>query len=90
MPKLEDVVIEGDGFTMRLVHHGYGSIKMDAEIESTLGARMGEMDDPVVKAAVDAVESLVLAHYCANVDVNGRDYLHGLNVAVEAIGNNLP
>ena len=36
---------------------------------------------------IDAIESLVLAHYCAGVDVRAPAYVAGLRTAVEAIEN---
>ena len=84
---MDDVVLQGDHFWMRFHSE---STRTNAQVVSTLPQRMGDMDNPVGKAAVDAVESLVLAHFCANVDVTSRDYVYGLNVAVEAIAENLP
>lgn len=39
--------------------------------------------------AMDAVESLVLAHACAGVDVEAPAYQKGLETSIEAIANNL-
>ena len=44
-------------------------------------------EGPVVRAAVDAIESMVLAHAMAGVDVGGSPYLAGLETAVEAVFN---
>lgn len=46
-------------------------------------------DDPNVRyiAAVDALESLILAHACAGVDIVSPAYLEGVEAAVEAINN---
>jgi hypothetical protein len=44
--------------------------------------------DLELKAMLDAIESLVLAHACAGVDVQSEPYLQGLETAVEAIFNN--
>jgi hypothetical protein len=38
-------------------------------------------------AAVDGVESLILAHACAGVDVEAAAYIEGIETAVIAISN---
>lgn len=40
-------------------------------------------------AAVDALESLVLAHACAGINVASPLYVDGLKTAIDAINNNL-
>ena len=40
-------------------------------------------------AAMAAVESMVLAHACAGVDVTDPRYVEGLRTCIEACGNNL-
>ena len=40
-------------------------------------------------AYLDALESIVLAHACAGIDVTDQRYVEGLNSALEAAGNNL-
>ena len=39
--------------------------------------------------AIDGIESMILAHACAGIDVTTPDYLEGIETAVEAVGNNL-
>ncbi len=38
-------------------------------------------------AAVDALESLILAHACAGIDVTSPAYVEGIETAVDAIAN---
>jgi|TARA_Y100000310_G_scaffold245400_1_gene250369 hypothetical protein len=38
---------------------------------------------------VNAIESLVMAHACAGVDIESPAYLEGIETAVEAIANKL-
>lgn len=45
-------------------------------------------DDPF-NAAMDAVESLVLAHACAGVDVTDHRYVEGLRTCIDACENHL-
>lgn len=40
-------------------------------------------------AAMDAVESLVLAHACAGIDVTDHRYVEGLRTCIDACENNL-
>jgi hypothetical protein len=40
-------------------------------------------------AAIDGLESLILAHYCAGIDVEKPAYVEGIQTALDAIGNNL-
>ena len=40
-------------------------------------------------AAMDALESIILGHVCAGVDVLDPAYLEGIETAVQAIANHL-
>lgn len=46
-------------------------------------------DSPELTAAMDAIESLILAHACAGVDVATSAYVEGVETAVEACWNRL-
>ena len=39
-------------------------------------------------AAIDGLESLILAHACAGIDISQTEYVEGIRTAVEAITNN--
>lgn len=39
--------------------------------------------------AVNALESLILGHACAGIDISSEAYVTGLDTAIEAIANNL-
>jgi hypothetical protein len=39
-------------------------------------------------AMMDGVESMILAHACAGIDVSTRAYIKGIETAVTACGNN--
>jgi len=41
------------------------------------------------EAAIDAIESLILAHACAGVDVESPAYLEGVETALQAVANHL-
>lgn len=40
-----------------------------------------------MRGAIDAIESMVLAHAVAGVDVESPAYLEGIETAVEAVSN---
>ena len=46
-------------------------------------------EDPEYRAAIDAVESLILAHAAAGVNVTAAAYVEGVETAVESIANGL-
>lgn len=48
-----------------------------------------EADNRLCRTAMDAIESLILAHVCASVDVASPAYVEGIETAVEACRNNL-
>jgi hypothetical protein len=47
------------------------------------------VSDTKYLAAIDGLESLILAHACAGIDISSPAYLEGIETAVEAIANNL-
>ena len=48
-----------------------------------------DSDNPELTAAMDAIESLILAHACAGVDVASPAYVEGTETAVETCWNKL-
>ena len=49
----------------------------------------GSEDDSEYEAAIDGIESLILAHACAGVDVSAPAYAQGIQTAVEAASDRL-
>lgn len=47
-------------------------------------------ESPEAKMCFDTLESLILAHFVAGVDVATPAYLEGIETAVEAVTNNVP
>jgi hypothetical protein len=43
--------------------------------------------DRLYNAAIDGLESVILAHACAGVDVQSAAYIEGIETAVDAIAN---
>lgn len=62
--------------------------RRSGSVRSSLGTP--EEDSEVFNAAMDAVESMVLAHACAGIDVTDARYVEGLRTCVDACANNLP
>jgi hypothetical protein len=71
----EKFTFKAGGHTFRLELNGSGSGAIDSDL-------------PRCESS-DAVESLVLAHACAGLDVRDARYQAGLETALEAIDNNL-
>lgn len=46
-------------------------------------------DTPAYTAAIDAIESLVLAHACAGIDITSSRYADGVRTAIDAIDANI-
>ena len=67
---------------IHLTGNGGGSIRSDLKDYE-------EGDAEEYNSAIDGVESLLLAHAVAGVDIQSQAYLEGLRSAVEAIANNL-
>lgn len=73
----------------------YGiSISYDPSDKSgaSISSAMKEQDSPENKAfnaAVDGLESIILAHFCAGLDITSPAYLEGIEAAYQALGNNI-
>lgn len=61
---------------------GGGSITSELH-DKAAETRMSQL----FNAAMDAVESMVLAHACAGVNIKSPAYLEGIEAAVEAMAN---
>jgi len=61
---------------------GSGAITSDLRAAGTASNRQ-------FNAAIDGLESLILAHACAGVDVESLAYVEGVETAVEAIANHV-
>jgi hypothetical protein len=55
-----------------------------ATMTSDLKLEGHDFEDKQYNLMMDAIESLVLAHFCSGVDVCCVDYIDGLKTAVEA------
>ncbi len=73
-----DIVTKCLGFVVTLAAGGGGKITSDLH-------EKGEDD---FNLAIDAIESIVVAHACAGIDITDPRYLEGIETAVEACANN--
>jgi len=48
-----------------------------------------DREEQEFNTAIDGLESLILAHACAGIDICSPAYLEGIETAVEAISNNV-
>ncbi len=56
----------------------------------TSSLHTSDEDADEFNAAMDAVESMVLAHACAGIDVTDSRYVEGVRTCIEACANDLP
>lgn len=56
----------------------------------TSSLHTSEQDGEEFNAAMDAIESMVLAHACAGIDVTESRYVEGVRTCIDACANNLP
>lgn len=50
--------------------------------------RCDDREEQEYNIAIDGIESLILAHACAGIDVASPAYIEGVETAVQAIANN--
>lgn len=77
----------------------FGSDHIDIDLDGKNGSitstlHDNEAVDDLVEvehynAAIDGIESLILAHACAGIDVESEAYKEGIKTALDAISNNL-
>ena len=77
------------GITVTLVRGNGADEPGSGAIASDLHAAGRSAADRQYNAAIDGLESLILAHACAGVDVESPAYVEGVETAVEAIANHV-
>jgi len=72
-----EIVTNCFGIVVTLGPEGCGAIRSDLhdQVEE-------EPDSDAYKSAMDAIESMVLAHACAGIDIGSPRYLQGVEEAV--------
>jgi len=76
---------------MRTIHLPCYNITIElADLGGSITSDLKEDKRPTrLNAALDAIESLILAHAIAGIDVESPAYLEGIESAVDAVSNNL-
>ena len=69
------------GIVVKIRKLGLGTISSDLKEECD------KNEDVELIAALDAIESIVLAHACSGVDVSTPQYVEGIKTSVETIFN---
>jgi hypothetical protein len=75
------------GITIRLDRKNTAKTPGAGTIASDLKTAGKSAANKPYSAAIDGLESLILAHACAGVDVGSPAYVVGIETAVEAIAN---
>ena len=75
------------GITIRLDRKNTAKMPGAGTIVSDLKGRGKTAAQRLSNAAIDGLESLILAHACAGVDIESPAYVEGIETAVEAIAN---
>jgi hypothetical protein len=78
------IVIEYENGGGNITSQLHESVEVDVTRDDDEVAR-----DELYDAAMDAVESMVLAHAIAGIDVSSPAYLEGIETAVQACSNNI-
>ena len=65
---------------------GHPGLYLGGAIESDL--HEDEIPDEY-NISIDAIESMILAHACAGIDIESDAYIKGIETAVESVSNNL-
>ena len=65
------------------------SISSDLKKDVYISDEFDLTDMLEIISAMDMIESLVLAHHCAGIDVTSPAYITGIETSVEAFWNNV-
>lgn len=82
------IVLPCFGIVVEIDGKGAGSIesKLKYDIPDKVNSAGWEQSESY-EAAVDGIESLIMAHACAGIDITTPAYLEGIETAVEAVTN---
>jgi len=71
--------------------YGGGSITTDLHEEEVLNGdgTIADLDVPIYNAAMDGIESMILGHAQAGIDISTPAYIEGIETAVQGCANNL-
>lgn len=81
--KFDDVEI----VVVRVNGSGHITTNLDKLFAPSRAELGSPWEDDMVQAAIDTLESVILGHACAGVDIKSDPYIEGLRTALDAIGN---
>ena len=71
------------GIVVELDNNGNGTIT-----STDLKTEHNDPEDELYNAAMDGIESMILAHACAGVDITTPAYIEGIETAVDTCAQN--
>jgi hypothetical protein len=78
---MREIILNSSGYRISI------QLAEDGKSGTILSDMHTGIDSDEHTAAYNAIESLVLAHACAGVNVQSEAYMAGLSTAIEAIDN---
>jgi len=87
MVEIKTYTIPKFEITVTVSENGLGEISSGLK-EVLIGSEPSENDFEIL-GAVQALESLILGHACAGLDISSPAYVAGLETSLEALANNL-
>ena len=84
---MKQIKLETNDFIILIELSGNAGISVAGNISSNL--RLSDDNcNSEWNRSIDALESLILAHACAGLDVSSDQYIKGIETSLEAIANN--
>jgi hypothetical protein len=84
---MKTITLSVFGIIVNLTGDGGGAITSNLKETAIDSSDMYEVND--YNCAIDGIESMILAHACAGIDIESPAYLEGIETAVEGYANNL-
>jgi hypothetical protein len=88
-PSVREIRLPCYGMIIRLAPGATPAEPSSGRLVSNLKAPGKTAGERLYNAAIDGLESLILAHACAGIDVNSAAYLEGIETAVDSAANHL-
>ena len=81
----------------RIIRLPVGGMEIHLQRENTdeksgggsITSQLKEPGNDFYNAAIDGMESLILAHACAGIDVRSPAYIKGIETAIDAVANSI-
>ena len=76
------------GITVTITEDG-GGASLSSDLKDNSGAVTLEESEQIesYNSAMDGIESMILAHACAGIDIESPEYLEGIETAVLSCGS---